>query len=102
MPRLLSVLAATTYRIVIDRAIGTPGHGKDLVDGLNATDKRFLREKFCMTTTATPEETDSSKTIAPHAITENAEHDDDSDEGGSDRDSSGEDSSDGDSDESSQ
>ena len=33
---LLSVLAST-YGIVIDRAIGAPGHGKDIVDGLNAT-----------------------------------------------------------------
>jgi hypothetical protein len=39
---LLSVLSCK-FKIVIDRAVGAPGHGKDLVDGLNATDKKFLR-----------------------------------------------------------
>jgi hypothetical protein len=42
---LLSVLAVA-YQITIDRAIGAPGHGKDEVDGLNATDKRFLKVKM--------------------------------------------------------
>jgi len=37
---LLSVLAGH-FGIVIDRAIGAPGHGKDIVDGLNATDKVY-------------------------------------------------------------
>jgi hypothetical protein len=37
----LSLLAAS-YSITIDRAIGAPGHGKDEVDGLNATDKRYI------------------------------------------------------------
>ena len=36
---LLSVLAAE-YSIIVDRAIGAPSHGKDVVDGLNATDKQ--------------------------------------------------------------
>ena len=40
---LLSLLASA-YGIVIDRAIGAPGHGKDLIDGMNAVDKRFLQE----------------------------------------------------------
>jgi hypothetical protein len=31
------------YGIVIDHAVGAPGHGKDVVDGLNAVDKRFSR-----------------------------------------------------------
>mmetsp|Transcript_39227 Transcript_39227/g.95297 ORF Transcript_39227/g.95297 Transcript_39227/m.95297 type:complete len:477 (-) Transcript_39227:173-1603(-) len=38
---LLSLLACT-YSITIDRAIGAPGHGKEVVDGLNAVDKRYL------------------------------------------------------------
>jgi len=37
---LLSILASA-FGIKIDRAIGAPGHGKDIVDGLNATDKVF-------------------------------------------------------------
>jgi len=44
---LLTVLA-TTYQVAIDRGVGAPGHGKDLVDGLNALDKAFLRAKMCM------------------------------------------------------
>jgi hypothetical protein len=44
----LSLLAAS-YGITIDRAIGAPGHGKDEVDGLNATDKRYIKEKMCQT-----------------------------------------------------
>jgi hypothetical protein len=35
----LSLLTAS-YGIIINRAIGAPGRGKDEVDGLNATDKR--------------------------------------------------------------
>uniref|UniRef100_A0A6T8CRX0 Uncharacterized protein n=1 Tax=Prymnesium polylepis TaxID=72548 RepID=A0A6T8CRX0_9EUKA len=38
--QLLSVVA-TEFNITIDRAIGAPGHGKDLVDGLNAMDKIY-------------------------------------------------------------
>ena len=44
---LLSLHAAM-HRIVIDRAIGAPGHGKDIIDGLNATEKRFLAQKMTM------------------------------------------------------
>ena len=28
--------------IIIDRGISVPGHGKELVDGLNAVDKRYI------------------------------------------------------------
>ena len=31
-----------TYSIIIDRGISAPGHGKEVVDGLNAVDKRFI------------------------------------------------------------
>ena len=37
-------MVASHFGIVIDRTIGAPGHGKDVVDGLNAHDKRFLKE----------------------------------------------------------
>ena len=43
---LLSILACKK-KIIIDRAIEAPGHGKDEVDGVNATTKRFIRSKFC-------------------------------------------------------
>ena len=30
------------YSIIIDRGISAPCHGKDVVDGLNAIDKRYI------------------------------------------------------------
>ena len=40
------IIVLLTFNMIIDRAIGGPGHGKDVVDGLNSTDKRYLREKM--------------------------------------------------------
>ena len=37
----MSVMSQT-YCIIIDRGISAPGHGKELVDGLNAVDKRYI------------------------------------------------------------
>ena len=31
-----------SYQIVLDRAVDTPGHGKDVVDVFNAVQKRYL------------------------------------------------------------
>ena len=44
---LLSVLAVK-YNVVIDRSVSTPGHGKSIIDGLNAVDKHYLRKVMCM------------------------------------------------------
>ena len=30
------------YFIIIDRGISAPGHGKEVVDGINAVDKRYI------------------------------------------------------------
>ena len=30
------------YSIIIDRGISAPGHGKEVVDGINAVDKRYI------------------------------------------------------------
>ena len=30
------------YYIIIDRGISAPGNGKEVVDGLNAVDKRYI------------------------------------------------------------
>ena len=30
------------YSIIIDRGISAPGHGKEVVDGLNAVDKSYI------------------------------------------------------------
>ena len=38
---LMSVMSQT-YFIIIDRGISAPGHGKEVVDGLNAVDKRYI------------------------------------------------------------
>ena len=57
----LNTLLATTHGIVIDRAVGAPGHGKDEVDGLNAVDKRFINAKMALI--VTPEENESSNQI---------------------------------------
>ena len=38
---LMSVMSQF-YSIVIDRGISAPGHGKDVVDGLNDVDKRYI------------------------------------------------------------
>ena len=40
------------YNITIGRGVVTPGHGKDIVYGLNATDKIFLT--MLMTTVQIP------------------------------------------------
>ena len=54
----MNTLLATTHGIIIDRAVGAPGHGKDQVDRLNAVDKRFINEKMALI--ITPEENGSS------------------------------------------
>ena len=65
----LSIIAYK-YGIIIDRAIGAPGHGKDIVDGLNAVDKQYL--KGCMRTIKTADETEFDiKKIQIHSIHEN-------------------------------
>ena len=38
---LMSYLSKS-YQIVLDRAVDTPGNGKDVVDGFNAVQKRYL------------------------------------------------------------
>ena len=62
---LLSLLAYQ-FDIIIDRAIGAPGHGKDIIDALNAIDKIFLRRKFCMI--GTPEADDRNCRMAAHSM----------------------------------
>jgi len=61
---------AVSFDVVIDRAISAPGHGKDVVDGLNAMDKIYLRQKMCMI--GTPEANDGEKRMAAHAMVEDA------------------------------
>ena len=49
---LMSYLSKS-YQIVINRAVDTPGHGKDVVDGFNAAQKRYLAT--CLRMRSTPE-----------------------------------------------
>ena len=42
-----------SYQIVLDRAVDKPGHGKDVVDGFNAVQKRYLAT--CLRMRRTPE-----------------------------------------------
>ena len=35
-------LISHTYSLIIDRGISAPGHGKEVVDGLNAVDKGYI------------------------------------------------------------
>jgi hypothetical protein len=66
---LLSLLASQKH-VVVDRAIGASGHGKDIVDGLNATDKRFLKGKMCPI--GSPEANDSAHRMVAHSMVEGA------------------------------
>ena len=38
----LMPVMSQTYSIIIDRVISEPGHGKEVVDGLNAVDKSYI------------------------------------------------------------
>ena len=49
---LMSYLSKS-YQIVLDRAVDTPGHGKDLVDGFKAAQKQYLAT--CLRMRSTPE-----------------------------------------------
>ena len=57
------------YKIIIDRMIGAPGHGKNLVDSINTSDKTYLKDKMCMI--RTPEVDDCSKRIKAHSMIDN-------------------------------
>ena len=37
-------IVALKYNITIDRAVCAPGHGKSIIDGMNAVDKHYLRQ----------------------------------------------------------
>ena len=61
---------STSYIIVLDRVVDTPGHGKDVVDGFNAVQKQYLAT--CLIIRSTPEkEKIDSKRMHVEAMTEN-------------------------------
>ena len=42
----LMTLLSSSYRIIMDHVINAPGNGNNVVDVLNATNKRYLKEKL--------------------------------------------------------
>ena len=42
----LMTALSSSYGIIMDRAINALGHGKDVVHGINATEKRYLKGKM--------------------------------------------------------
>ena len=48
-----------SYQIDLDRAVDTPGHGKDVVDGFNAVQKRYLATFLIMCSTPEKDKIDS-------------------------------------------
>ena len=63
---------STSYQIVLDRAVDTPGHGKYVVDGFNAVQKRYLAT--CLRMRITPEKNKiDSKRMRVEAMTEKGE-----------------------------
>ena len=61
-----------SYKIVLNRAVDTPSHGKYLVDGFNAVQKQYLAT--CLRIISTPEvDNIDSKCMRVDAITENGE-----------------------------
>jgi hypothetical protein len=67
---LLSMLAIR-FAIIIDRAVGAPGNGKDEVDGLNAIDKRYLQTKMRVVTTPGEEDPQEDRKMRAYAMVEN-------------------------------
>ena len=63
---------SVSYKIIIDRMIGAPGHGNGLVDGINTSDKRYLKGKICMI--GAPEVDYCSKRINGHSMIGNAHY----------------------------
>ena len=57
---LMSYLSKS-YHFFLDRAVDTPGHGKDVVDGFIAVQKRYLATCLRMRSTPEKENIDSKR-----------------------------------------
>ena len=62
---------ASAYGITIDRQIDAPGHGKGVVDGINAIDKNYLSKM--MNLIMTPEVITSKDRMSSATMIEGAE-----------------------------
>ena len=65
---LMSYLS-TSYQLVLDRAMNTPGNEKDVVDGFNAVKKLYLASFLRMRSTPEKHKIDS-KHMCVEAMTE--------------------------------
>ena len=59
-------MVSTKFHIIVDRVIGTFGHGKCVVDGINVCDKRYLMGEMCMIDT--PEADDKQSRMNAHSM----------------------------------
>ena len=57
---LSDVFSIKTYHIVLDRTVDTPGHEKDLVNGFNYVQKRYLDTCLRMRSTTEVDKIDST------------------------------------------
>jgi hypothetical protein len=65
---LLSVLSSQ-FGVTVDRMIGAPGHGKDVVDALNATTKKYIKQKMRMVNNPGSDESCDQK-MKVHSVSE--------------------------------
>jgi hypothetical protein len=66
---LLSMLSVQ-FNMTIDRQVGTPGHGKGIIDGINAVDNNYIAKCFCVTNT--PEANNGASRISAESMVEGA------------------------------
>ena len=59
---LMSYLSKS-YKIVLDRAVDTPGNGKYVVDGFNTVQKRYLATCLIMRITTEKDKIDSKRKV---------------------------------------
>jgi hypothetical protein len=59
--------------LTIDQATGAPSHGKDIVDGLNATDKWFFKWLFHALAKGEDNDDDNERKMAAHSMMEEGE-----------------------------
>ena len=64
---LMSLLSAL-YGVAIDRMIGAPGHGKDIVDAVNATTKRKIAKFMCNIANSESDDANRQDRIRPEAF----------------------------------
>ena len=72
IPYYLMSYLSKSYKTVLDRAVYTPGHGKDVLDGFKAVQKRYLATCLRMSITPEKDKIDSNR-MRVGAMTEKGE-----------------------------